>query len=289
MARMRSFFNKVPVFLEAIKVSHSIFALPFAVAAAFLASSGIPALGPLGKIVLAVVLARTAAMTCNRWADADLDAANPRTRVRAIPAGLLSRRSMAIATVVCCVAFALVCAWINRLAFFLSPVALTFLIGYSYTKRFTSLSHLVLGAALGLSPIGAWVALREEVTLLPVLLGTAVLFWTAGFDIIYACQDRDFDERFGLYSIPRRLGLARALLVSRAFHLVTIGLLVAVGYVGELGWIYALGVLCVVGILAYEHSLVRPDDLSRVNIAFFTLNGLVSLVFMAAVVLQTVI
>jgi 4-hydroxybenzoate polyprenyltransferase len=286
---MKSFLGKLPVFLEAIKVSHSIFALPFAISAAFLASSGLPALGLFGKIVLAVVLARTAAMSCNRWADADLDAANPRTRIRAIPAGLLSRRSMAITTLVCCVSFALVCAWINQLALLLSPVALAFLIGYSYTKRFTSLSHLVLGAALGLSPIGAWVAVREEIALLPVLLGAAVLFWTAGFDIIYACQDRDFDERAGLYSIPKSLGVARALLTSRAFHVATVGLLVAVGYVGELGWIYALGVLCVVGLLAYEHSLVRPDDLSRVNLAFFTLNGLVSLVFMTAVVLQTVI
>ena len=281
--------KKTFVFFEAIKISHSVFALPFAVSAAFIAQGGIPPWGLLGKILLAVVLARTAAMAFNRWADAGIDAANPRTAGRPVPQGLLSRRFMGLASFLSCVGFVAVAGWINSLALSLSPVALLVLLGYSYTKRFTSLSHLVLGAALGLSPLGAWVAVREELALLPALLGAAVLFWTAGFDIIYACQDRDFDVRHGLFSLPQRLGIRRALLLSRSFHAVTLLLLAAVGFLASLGWVYALGVLCVLVLLVYEHSLVHPGDISKVNMAFFMLNGLVSLVFMTAVVVQTVI
>ncbi|MBI4602932.1 MAG: UbiA family prenyltransferase [Planctomycetes bacterium] len=287
--RGSSMLRKVSTFLEAIKVSHSIFALPFAVAALFLACEGLPPWTLLGKVVLAVVLARTAAMAFNRWADAEIDAENPRTRSRALPAGLLSRRSMGLAALAASAGFVASCAWIHRLALLLSPAALAVLLGYSYTKRFTSLSHLVLGLALGLSPLGAWIAARAEVALLPALLGAAVLAWTAGFDVIYACQDQDFDERRGLHSIPRRLGIRRALLVSRGLHVITVVLLASVGLLGGLGVAYAAGVASVAALLLYEHSLVKPGDLSRVDVAFFTLNGLVSLVFMAAVVVQTVI
>jgi len=281
--------QKLGVFAESIKISHSVFALPFAIAAAFLAEQGCPAPQTLAKIVLAVVLARTAAMTFNRGVDADLDAANPRTATRAVPRGLLTRRFMSCVTLFCCAAFVAVAAWINPLALVLSPIVLITLLGYSYTKRFTSLSHVVLGAALGLSPLGAWVAVSGELALEPALLGLAVLFWTAGFDVIYACQDRDFDRRHGLRSIPARLGVRRSLFISRCFHTATIALLAAVGSLAGLGWIYAGGVAAVIALLIYEHSLVSPGDLSRVDVAFFTLNGLVSLVFMAAVVLQTVI
>ncbi len=284
-----SALRKITVFFEAIKISHSVFALPFAVSAAFLAGKGTPPLDLCLKVILAVVLARTAAMAFNRWADADLDAQNPRTRMRAVPAGLLSRRFMGFMSLASAAGFVLACAWMHRLALCLSPVVLAVLLGYSYTKRFTSLSHLALGAALGLSPVGAWVAVREEVAVLPALLGLAVLFWTAGFDVIYACQDHEIDRMMGLHSIPRRLGVARALRVSRLFHVVTLALLAAVGIQGGLGFVYACGVACVGSLLLYEHSLVKPDDLSRVNVAFFTLNGLVSLVFMAAVVTETVI
>jgi 4-hydroxybenzoate polyprenyltransferase len=281
--------RRLLVFSEAIKISHSVFALPFAVAAAFLAARGVPPPALLGKIVLAVVLARTAAMAFNRWADADIDAANPRTAARALPRGLLGRRFMLLAALLAALGFVAVCAWINRLALSLSPIVLVVLLGYSYTKRFTSLSHVVLGAALGLSPVGAWVAVRGRLDLLPFLLGAAVLFWTAGFDIIYACQDREFDLRQGLHSLPRRLGLPGALRLSRLFHALTIGLLAAVGWTAGLGWIYAAGVACVAVLLVYEQGLVSPADLSRIDMAFFTLNGLVSLVFMAAVVVQTML
>jgi 4-hydroxybenzoate polyprenyltransferase len=281
--------ERISVYLEAIKISHSVFALPFAVSAAFLAAPGLPPWGVLGKLVLAVVLARTAAMSFNRFADARLDALNPRTQNRAVPAGLLSRRFMGAASLISAAGFVAACWSINPLAFRLSPVALLVLLGYSYTKRFTSFSHVVLGAALGLSPVGAWVAVKGELALLPALLGLSVLFWTAGFDIIYACQDYHFDQRHGLHSLPARLGVRRALILSRWLHALAVLLLLSVGYLGGLGWVYLMGVLCVLLLLVYEHSLVKPDDLSRVNLAFFTLNGLVSLAFMGAVVLQTVL
>ena len=284
---MRRILHQYRTFGEAIKISHSVFALPFAISAAFIASEGLPSPGLLAKIVLAVVLARTAAMAFNRLADAEIDARNPRTAGRALPQGLLSRRFMAAAALLGSAGFVATSAWINTLAFRLSPVAVAILLGYSYTKRFTALSHVVLGAALGLSPLGAWIAVRGEFALVPALLGTAVLLWTAGFDVIYACQDRDFDVRAGLHSLPRTLGLRGALRIARLFHAGTLAFLVAVGWVGGLGAPYYAGVALVLALLLYEHSLVRADDLSRVNVAFFTLNGLVSLVFMAAVVVQT--
>lgn len=283
------FLHKALAFGEAIKVSHSIFALPFAVSAAFLAAAGFPPLALLGKVILAVVLARTAGMAFNRWADATIDGLNPRTRDRAVPRGILSRRFLGAAALLAAILFVGVTAWINVLALQLAPVALGVLFGYSYTKRFTSFSHLVLGLALGLSPLGAWVAVREEIALLPVLLGLAVLFWTAGFDIIYACLDHDFDRAQGLHSIPRRWGIARALVVSRLLHVAALGFLITVGKLGGMGWPYAVGLLCVAALLVGEHALVKPRDLSRVNLAFFTLNGLVSLVFMGSVVLETLL
>ncbi|MCH2375354.1 MAG: putative 4-hydroxybenzoate polyprenyltransferase [Planctomycetes bacterium] len=281
--------NKLAAFFRAIKFSHSVFALPFAVAAAFLASEGLPSWVVMAKVVLAVVLARTAAMAFNRWADARIDARNPRTENREIPSGQLSRTFMGFSALFCALAFVGVATWLNRLAFVLSPVALTVLLGYSYTKRFTSLSHVVLGVALGLSPLGAWVAVRGELDWVPTVLGLAIVFWTAGFDIIYACQDREFDVRNGLHSIPARLGTERALRLTRYFHTIAVALLVCVGWLASLGLPYAIGVVCVAVILAYENSLVKPNDLSKVNVAFFTLNGLVSMVFMAAVIAQTVL
>ena len=281
--------EKARVFCEAIKVSHSIFALPFAVASAFIASGGWPELRLLALIVAAVVLARTSAMAFNRWADARIDLENPRTRGRAVPAGLLHRSTMLAAAALSALGFVGICAAINPLAFALSPVALGVILGYSFTKRFTWLSHAVLGLALGLSPMGAWVAVRGEVAGIPALLGLAVLLWTAGFDIIYACQDTDFDVRSGLHSIPARFGIRRALRLSIALHVAVVILLAAVGAIAGLRWPYAPGVACVAVLLVREHSVVSPDDLSRVDMAFFTLNGLVSLVFMASVIIATVI
>lgn len=285
--------RKIAIFLEAIKISHSVFALPFAVAATFMAQMSeadrLPPLATLGKIVLACIAARTAAMSFNRFADAAIDSANPRTADRALPRGQLSPAFMAAAALVSSGAFVAVGWWINDLAFALSPLALLVLLGYSYTKRFTSLSHFGLGLALGLSPVGAWVAMRGELALLPAVLGAGVLFWTAGFDIIYACQDFEHDRREGLYSVPQRLGVARALLVSRLLHLLTIALLVTTGALGGYGLPYYFGVAVVGLLLLYEQSLVSPRDLSRVNVAFFTLNGLVSLFFMAAVIVQAMV
>jgi len=291
LAALRSWARSVGVFLEMVKISHSVFALPFAVAGLFIVLRGWPPPLLLVKVVAAVVLARTAAMSFNRWADAELDARNPRTRSRAIPAAILPRAAAAAATLIAAALFMLVAAWINRLALLLSPVALFFVLGYSYTKRFTQLSHLFLGLSLGLSPVGAWVAAGAELPLLPVAsaLGLAVLFWTAGFDVIYACQDIGFDRAAGLHSIPARWGMARALLWARVFHGAAVALLVLVGILGGLGWIYAAGVIAVAALLAYEHSLVKPGDLSRVDQAFFTLNGMVSLGFLATVGLETVL
>jgi 4-hydroxybenzoate polyprenyltransferase len=286
---VRRALRRAGVFLDMIKIAHSVFALPFALAALLIATGGRPDVLLLLKVLLAVVLARTAAMSFNRWADASIDARNPRTRWRAIPAGHLPRSFAGAAALVAAALFVLVAAWINRLALILSPAALAVLLGYSYTKRFTALSHAVLGLALGLSPVGAWIAARGEIDLLPAVLGLAVLSWTAGFDIIYACQDVDFDRREGLRSLPQRLGPRRALLVARVLHAFTVGLLAAVGVLGSLGGIHAAAVAAVAILLAYEHSLVRADDLSRVDQAFFAMNGLVSLAYLGFVVLATLL
>jgi 4-hydroxybenzoate polyprenyltransferase len=275
-------------FAEAIKISHSIFALPFAIASAFLAASGPPSLLLLVKISLACALARTAAMSFNRWADADFDRANPRTSQRAVPAGRLSLGFLLAATVASAAGFVACSAWIHRLAFSLSPIVLVLALGYSWTKRFTSWSHIVLGAALGLAPVGAWVAVTGAIPVEPWILGAAVLTWTAGFDIIYACQDRDFDVRSGLRSIPARFGIAGALWISRALHVVTVGLLIGLGLRSGLGVPYFVGVAGVAILLTAEQILVSPRDLSRVTVAFFTVNGVVGLFFMSAVIVEVV-
>ncbi len=285
-ARSRSLLESVKIFGEMIKISHSVFALPFALAAFFVAAGGAPDWILLFKVVLACVLARTAAMSFNRWADASIDTRNPRTRGRALPAGRLRHGAVLAAAAASAGLFIATAFWINPLAFRLSPAALLVLLGYSYTKRFTSASHLVLGLALGLSPVGAWVAARNELALFPALLGLAVLFWTAGFDIIYACQDADFDRREKLLSIPARWGIARALWISRLFHLLALGLLASCGSIAGLGFAYFSGIMIVGLLILYEHSMVRGDDLTRVNVAFFNINGLISVVFMTATLID---
>lgn len=278
----------VRVFLEMIKISHTLFALPFALGAAFLAARGWPGLETLGKIVLAVFFARTAAMAFNRWLDREIDGSNPRTQDRAIPAGKL-RASFVLGTaIVSSLAFVAVAAWINPLALKLSPIALLFVLGYSATKRFTALCHVILGASLALAPMGAWVAVTGQLPLAPYLLGGAVLLWTAGFDILYACMDAEFDRSAGLYSIPVRLGIPGALRLAAALHVAMVGALVALTIVADLGVIFAIAVGLVTLLLAYEHRLVRPDDLSRVNRAFFTMNGLISALLMVAMILTAV-
>jgi len=273
------FLGKIRTTIEMIKFQHSIFALPFALTGALLAVRGWPTWRQALWIVVAMVAARSAAMTFNRIADFELDALNPRTKARALPAGHLSLRFAGGFTALSCALLVFAAFELNPLAFKLSPVALALLFGYSYTKRFTSLSHIVLGACLGCSPIAAWIALRGDLRAGVVVLGVAVTLWVAGFDIIYACQDVEFDHRLGLHSFPRRYGVKAALIVSAALHVLMLALLVAVARMEHLGWMAFAGLAAVALLLAYEHALVKPSDLSRINAAFFTINGYVSVLF----------
>jgi 4-hydroxybenzoate polyprenyltransferase len=271
--------HNLRVTLEMIKWEHSIFALPFALCGAMLAAGGFPSLRQLVWIIVAMVAARSAAMAFNRWADASIDAANPRTSTRALPAGQLSSAFVATFVVVSSAIFILAASQLNRLALLLSPVALAVLLLYSYTKRVTRWSHLVLGFALGIAPSAAWIAVRGSLDPRILLLTAAVTFWVGGFDVLYACQDFEFDRQSGLHSIPRYVGIPTALWIARGFHLVMVGLLVALLIAFGMGKIAAVGVVAVTLLLLYEHSLVRPNDLSKLNAAFFTMNGVISVLF----------
>jgi 4-hydroxybenzoate polyprenyltransferase len=273
--------SKVTTTLEMIKFEHSIFALPFALTGALLARRGWPAWREIAWLVVAMVAARSAAMSFNRLADLKFDALNPRTRTRALPTGHLSPGFAALFTAASSALLLVAAFELNPLAFKLSPLALAVIFGYSYTKRFTWLSHFVLGACLGASPVAAWIALRGDLKAGVVILAAAVTLWVAGFDIIYACQDVDFDRHHGLESIPCRFGVPAALYTSAALHVIMLALLVVVVQMEKLGWVASLGVLVVAVLLAYEHALVKPSDLSRVNAAFFTVNGYIGLVFLA--------
>jgi 4-hydroxybenzoate polyprenyltransferase len=246
---------------------------------AMLAVRGRPTWLQVFWLIVAMVSARSAAMTFNRIADRKFDALNPRTRLRALPAGRLTLRFAAGFTAVSCSLLALAAWELSPLAFKLSPLAIAILLLYSYTKRFTLLSHLVLGICDGLAPVAAWIALRNSVSLSALLLGVAVAFWVGGFDLIYACQDVEFDRRVGIHSVPQRFGVAVALYGSIACHVVMLSLLVWVGRIENLGWLAAAGVALMAALLAYEHWIVRPSDLSRLNAAFFTVNGYISLLF----------
>lgn len=265
--------------LEMIKIEHTLFALPFAFLGAVLAARGLPSLRQLLWITLAMVGARSCAMAFNRIADREIDARNPRTSMRAIPAGSLSVSFVWAFTIAAAALFLLSAAMLNRLTLLLAPVALASIILYSYTKRFTSLSHIVLGWCLSIAPTGAWIAVRgaiDEPT--PLLLSMVVLLWTAGFDVLYACQDYEFDRREGLYSIPRRFGISRALWISRLLHFGAFAALLALHFVTQLGAVALVGVIATGALLIYQHTLVRADDLSRLNAAFFTTNAFVSVI-----------
>jgi 4-hydroxybenzoate polyprenyltransferase len=272
-------FRNVAITLEMIKWEHSIFALPFAFCGAMLAAGGMPRPAQLGWILVCMVSARSAAMAFNRLADAQIDAANPRTATRAIPAGTLSQRFVGGFVLVSCVVFVVAAAQLNRLTFYLSPVALAVILLYSYTKRFTRWSHVVLGFALGIAPAAAWIGVRGSLDPRILLLTTAVTFWVGGFDILYACQDIDFDRAYSLNSIPQAYGVRRALAMARVLHLLMLGLLAALVLFFGLGKLAMAGVVVVAFLLAYEHSLVSTRDLSKLNAAFFTMNGVISLVF----------
>jgi 4-hydroxybenzoate polyprenyltransferase len=266
--------------LRLVAFEHSVFARPFALQGAWLAARGVPALRTLVLVVVCAVAARTAAMAFNRLVDARIDAANPRTAGRELPAGHLSPAGVGALVVASSAVFVAAAFALNPLCGRLSFAVLAVLLGYSLTKRVTSLAHLVLGASLGLAPLGAWLAVQGDLQgdlAVPLLLAAAVLFWVAGFDLIYSTQDEAFDRRAGLHSIPARHGVPFALGLARAFHLLTVGLLVALWWRAELSYAYLLAIALAASLLVWEHRLVRPDDLSRVTMAFFTLNGWVGI------------
>ncbi len=273
------FFRNIQTTLEMIKWEHSIFALPFALSAAMLAAGGWPTRWQLLWIVVCMVSARSAAMAFNRVADAEIDAANPRTKMRALPAGALSRTFVILFVVLFCAMFVFAAAQLNRLTFYLSPLALAVVLLYSYTKRFTRWSHLVLGFALGIAPAAAWIAVRGSLDARILLLTGAVTCWVAGFDVLYACQDHEFDSQNGLHSIPQAFGIGGALFASRVLHLVALIMMCALVYSFGLGLIAMAGIAVVAILLTYEQSLVRANDLSRLNAAFFTMNGVIAVVF----------
>ena len=278
------FFQRVRLTLEMIKFEHSVFALPFALTGALLAwrEGGLPLPVFSEKvlwIVAAMVSARSAAMAFNRILDARIDARNPRTRMRQIPAGTLSVGFAAGFTVISSLVFLCAAAMLNRLCLELAPFALAAVFFYSFTKRFTMFAHLVLGFCLGIAPAAAWIAVIGGLDARILWLTAAVTFWTAGFDVIYACQDYDFDGREGLFSLPRRFGIPGALLISRFLHTAMIGCLLMLVSSFHLHWLSIAGIVAVIALLLYEHSLVKPNDLSRVNAAFFTVNGYVSVLF----------
>jgi len=266
-------FKKLKIFFEMIKIEHTLFALPFAYIGALLVDRQVPSAHDLVWITLAMVGARTAAMSLNRIIDRHIDTRNPRTAGRAIPRGMLSVVEVWVYALVS-LGLLLVSAYnLSQLAFKLFPVALAVLFIYPYTKRFTWLCHLILGLALGLAPLGAWVAIAGRFDLAPLLLAVGVMFWVAGFDIIYACDDFDFDRAEGVHSIPARFGIRPGLKISSAFHMAAIGLFLGVGLVVHLGVLYFTGMLLAAVLLFYQHRVISPEDLSRSGMAFFNLNA----------------
>jgi 4-hydroxybenzoate polyprenyltransferase len=296
LREIKNEMSKVKSYLSLVKFSHTIFAMPFAMIGFFLGvmnsvafnveadminmSVGLIDFGILLILVIGcMVFARSAAMAFNRYFDRSFDVKNPRTAIREIPAGIIKANSVLLFTIVNCILFIACTFFINKLCFYLSPVALAVVLGYSYTKRFTPLCHLVLGLGLSLAPIGAYLAVTGQFSLLPILFSLAVIFWVSGFDIIYALQDEEFDKSQKLYSIPSWLGKAKALRVSELLHLFSAACVIIAGLYGEFGWLYWTGVAVFAGMLIYQHSIVKPTDLRKVNLAFMTANGIASVVF----------
>jgi len=276
--RERGVIRKLLILLHTIRFEHTAFALPFALTSAFVAADGWPTPWELGWILAAMVGARTAAMAFNRLADLDYDRSNPRTAGRALVTGELTTRQLWGTLIGAAVVYFLAAGMLNRLCLVLSPFALVVLLGYSYTKRFTVLTHWVLGFALGIAPVGAWIAIRGRMDFPPLLLCAAVTLWTAGFDIIYACQDIAFDRQEKLFSVPARWGTRDALVISSLNHVFTVWLLALFGWAADLNWLYLLGVVVLVPVLWWQHRVVRPDDLSRAEAASFVASGLFSIV-----------
>ena len=276
---MATIARNVRTTLEMIKIEHTLFALPFAFLGAVLAARGLPSARQVIWITLAMVGARSTAMAFNRIADKDYDARNPRTKMRAIPAGILSVGFVMAFTLISAGLFLFAAAMLNRLTLILSPIALASVVVYSYTKRWTMLSHLVLGWCLAIAPTGAWIAVRGAIdSPVPLLLSLVVMLWTTGFDVLYACQDYEFDRRESLYSIPARFGIGRSLWISRALHAGAFAALVALYFLTNLGVLAVVGVIATGALLIYQHTLVRANDLSKLNAAFFTTNAFVSVI-----------
>jgi 4-hydroxybenzoate polyprenyltransferase len=300
-------------YLSLVKFSHTIFAMPFALIGFVLASrekliisytdsfrdyvrtswSSSNDSKPLWLIfilvILCMVFARSAAMAFNRYLDRQFDAKNPRTAIREIPKGIISANNALVFTIICCILFVVCCYLLNTAVLILSPIALFIILFYSYTKRFTPLCHLVLGLGLALAPIGAYLAVTGNFNLLPILFAFTVLFWVSGFDIIYSLQDEEFDKSQRLHSIPAAVGKKKALTISELLHLFSAACVVAAGVYGHFGWLYWIGVSVFIGMLIYQHSIVKPDDLKRVNIAFMTANGIASVVFAVFVIADLLI
>jgi len=290
-------------YLSLVKFSHTIFAMPFAMIGFFLGFSFLKEAIFASSISLrtiffsekfllvltCMITARSAAMAFNRYLDRNFDVKNPRTAIREIPRGIISANNALIFTIISCILFFVACFFINKICFYLSPVALFVILFYSYTKRFTPLCHLVLGLGLSLAPIGAYLAVTGRFDVLPILFSFAVIFWVSGFDVIYALQDIEFDRSQNLYSIPATLGKIKALRVSELLHFLSAACVIAAGIYGGFHWLYWLGIGIFVGMLIYQHSIVKPNDLSRVNIAFMTANGIASVVFGVLVIADLII
>jgi 4-hydroxybenzoate polyprenyltransferase len=280
---------RISHYLSLVKFSHTVFALPFAIIGFFLgveANGGLPDWSVFVKVVLCMVFARSAAMGFNRYIDRKFDEKNDRTAVREIPSGIISPNAALMFVIITSLLFVLTTYWINPLCFMLSPIALAVVLGYSYTKRFTWLCHIILGLGLALAPIGAYLAVTAEFAMLPLYFSLAVLFWTAGFDVIYALQDEDFDRKQQLHSIPVWLGTKNALNLSSVLHAFTASLLFIAGREGDFGPLYWVGMSIFLILLIYQHSIVKPNDLSRVNLAFGTTNGVASVLFATFFLLQ---
>jgi 4-hydroxybenzoate polyprenyltransferase len=298
--------STVKNYLSLVKFSHTIFAMPFAMIGFFLGMKyfirdglfynenfrglyNVFLIFDFILVLFCMITARSAAMAFNRYLDRNFDAKNPRTAIREIPRGIISANNALIFTIVLCIFFVVACFFINKICFYLSPVALFIILFYSYTKRFTPLCHLVLGLGLSLAPIGAYLAVTGKFDLLPILFSFAVIFWVSGFDIIYALQDIEFDKSQNLYSVPTALGKTKALRVSELLHMLSTTCVVVAGIYGDFHWLYWVGIAVFVGMLIYQHSIVKPNDLSRVNIAFMTANGIASVVFGALVIADLLI
>lgn len=286
-------WRKTKIFMEMIKIEHTLFALPFAFMGALLGSvvmfDNLPTWGQIGWILLAMVGARSAAMGLNRVIDKVFDGKNPRTAMRALPAGLISSKEAILFVIVSFILLFWAASQLSPLAFKLLPIAVFFLVIYSYTKRFTWACHIILGMTVALAPLGGWVAVTGEITLTALVFYVAIVFWLAGFDIIYACQDAEFDREEGLYSIPSRFGIPKALKIARWFHIVTAAGFVGLFFLTELTWVYLVGVLVSYALLMYEHLIVNPKDMRRLNTAFFTMNSTLSIVLFVFTLIDLVV